>query len=70
MNQPTYSYIGYDWSPYFGTDLADTPEYHLAAWAVRDGDSNAVAGVPEPTTLLLLGTALVGLAGARLRKKK
>ena len=32
--------------------------------------SGNTAPVPEPTTMLLFGTGLVGLAGSRLRKKK
>jgi hypothetical protein len=37
------------------------------AWAVRDGD---VASVPEPTTMLLLGLGLMGVAGVRRKFKK
>lgn len=44
------------------------------SWAIDNIEvySNAddIAPVPEPATMLLLGTALVGLAGTRLRRKK
>ncbi len=37
------------------------------AWAVRQGDS---APIPEPTTMLLLGSGLIGLAGLRKKFRK
>ena len=57
------------WYFYFGSGLQDFGEKYtlLYAWAVRPGDS---APIPEPATLLLLGSGLIGVLGLRKKFKK
>jgi len=51
----------------FGLQYADPKSSDYYAWAVRDGDSGP-AQVPEPATMLLLGSGLIGLAGLGRKK--
>jgi hypothetical protein len=51
-----------------GSDTLSFSSYQVPAWYSLDGVSVAVTPTPEPTSLLLLGSGLVGLAGMVRRK--
>jgi hypothetical protein len=70
------AHYGIGWADSFGTltDLAtverwdDIQYFYVGAWVATEAEP--VAPVPEPSTMLLLGSSLLGLVGFKRKVKK
>lgn len=71
-----YLYVGEEWdethtqSFAFGLLDAYRADFDFPVWAVRSGDISAPAPVPEPATILLIGTGLIGMSMFGRKKLK
>ncbi|MFO7559535.1 MAG: DUF3494 domain-containing protein [Desulfobacterales bacterium] len=54
----------------FGSGRSDFGSYGFSGGSGGGSDDDAPASVPEPTTILLFGTGIAGLAGIRMRGKR
>ena len=54
---------------YFSADLTNGQNTGAQAWASRTGGSGTGSVVPEPSTYLLMGSGLLGLAGIARRRR-
>jgi hypothetical protein len=63
---PNYAWIFYFGSGAEGWYATDQKDRNLLAWPVREGER--LVPVPEPSTMLLLGSGLIGLIGYGRKK--
>ncbi len=71
INDPLEGIVNANVQVYFQSEIEDYgPNGINGTWQFGSNDPATMHPLPEPTTLLLLGTGLIGLAGIGRKKKK